>query len=267
MNYKILVTGENRRAAAEIESTLPESYAVKKCSVSNYELSCALKSFNPGVVVICLGGDSVEMMLYNHMLCETPEYKNTQIIIVGSIEVISKMKSFAKREDIVYVYAPYKIEDIIENIKSLYEIIEELEREEQERQNALNSHTEVFDNEDKKLILVIDDDIRTLKNIKNLLSGVYQVAVATCGSVAIKFLEKHKCDIILLDYVMPEEDGPEVLRKIRKMPDLVDVPVIFLTGVKDSDMIKKCLSLKPQGYLLKPVNSTVLHKRIEELLE
>lgn len=118
-----------------------------------------------------------------------------------------------------------------------------------------------------KHILVIDDDPLMLKVIKDYLHDQYDVATAKGGKIAYKFLEKKHTDLILLDYEMPDEDGPTVYQKIREMPNLQDVPILFLTGVSDKSRIMSVLALKPQGYLLKPIDYETLISTITPILK
>ena len=69
--------------------------------------------------------------------------------------------------------------------------------------------------------------------------------------------------MILLDYEMPVEKGPQVLENIRKMDKYKDTPVMFLTGISDRDKIREALALKPQGYLLKPIDKEKLLSAIQ----
>ncbi|MGN1165974.1 MAG: response regulator [Lachnospiraceae bacterium] len=119
---------------------------------------------------------------------------------------------------------------------------------------------------EKLRILIIDDDVRMIKVLKRHLEDNYQVATAVSGKVALRYLETKSTDLILLDYVMPEMDGPQVLAEIRKNPAMADVPVLFLTGAAEKSKIQKALSLKPQGYLLKPIDREKLIEKIESVL-
>ena len=92
-----------------------------------------------------------------------------------------------------------------------------------------------------------------LKLLKEHLHDEYDIATAISGKIAMKFLERKRTDLILLDYEMPVENGPAVLEKLRANEATKDLPVIFLTGVSDREKIQEALVLKPQGYLLKPV--------------
>jgi len=118
----------------------------------------------------------------------------------------------------------------------------------------------------KKHILVIDDDPLMLKVIKDHLHDEYDVASAKGGSTAYKFLEKKSTDLILLDYEMPDENGPMVFEKIRKMPNGASVPIIFLTGVSDRERIAEVLKLRPAGYVLKPVDRDILVRSVKKAL-
>ena len=118
----------------------------------------------------------------------------------------------------------------------------------------------------RKHILVIDDDPLMLKVIKDYLHENYEVAAAKSGSVAYKFLEKKSTDLILLDYEMPDEKGPDVLKKIREIPGRASIPVIFLTGVKDKERLVEIVKVKPQGYLNKPVERQALYDMIAKVM-
>lgn len=118
----------------------------------------------------------------------------------------------------------------------------------------------------KKQILIIDDAPAMLKMLKHILDDKYDVATAVSGKLARRYLSRKTVDLILLDYDMPEEDGPTVLRSLRETPACADIPVIFLTGVNDVSKIQRALSLKPQGYLLKPIEREKLLTSIEDVL-
>lgn len=122
------------------------------------------------------------------------------------------------------------------------------------------------DTSKRKHILVVDDDFRMLKLVKRYLEDSYDVATAINGKVALKFLQTKMTNLILLDYEMPEENGPAVLEKLRANPITNSIPVIFLTGINDSKKIRQVLSLKPQGYLLKPIEHDKLINEIQKVI-
>lgn len=79
-------------------------------------------------------------------------------------------------------------------------------------------------------------------------------------------MENKHTDLVLLDYEMPGENGPAVLEKLRANNATKDIPVIFLTGITEREKITKALVMKPQGYLLKPVEHEKLISVIEKTL-
>lgn len=115
-------------------------------------------------------------------------------------------------------------------------------------------------------ILVVDDDPLMLKMLKEHLHDDYDVATAVSGKIALKFLERKTTNLILLDYEMPGETGPEVLEKLRANEATKDLPVIFLTGVSDREKIQEALVLRPQSYLLKPIDREKLLESIHKVI-
>lgn len=119
---------------------------------------------------------------------------------------------------------------------------------------------------EKKHILVVDDDRNILRMLKAALENKYEVTTMASGRMAEKYLKTRYADLILLDYHMPQENGAEVLKKIRSNPRLADIPVIFLTGVSEADKVQEVVSMNLQGYLLKPINMDRLFIMIRSLI-
>ena len=110
----------------------------------------------------------------------------------------------------------------------------------------------------RKHILIIDDDLNTLKTLRYYLQDAYKVTVVNSGKVAVDFLLKYTPDLILLDYMMPIFNGAAVLKIIKSREATRDIPVYFLTGQTDRSTVMECLSLKPAGYIIKPVAKDAL---------
>lgn len=116
----------------------------------------------------------------------------------------------------------------------------------------------------RKHILIIDDDLNTLKTLRYYLQDTYKVTVINSGKVAVDFLLKYMPDLILLDYLMPMFNGAAVLKIIKSREATKDIPVYFLTGQTDRETVIECLSLKPAGYIIKPVAKDALLAKMEE---
>ncbi len=122
------------------------------------------------------------------------------------------------------------------------------------------------DRSDRKHILIIDDDVSALKTLRYHLQDTYRVSVVNSGKAALDFLLKHKPDLILLDYVMPQCNGTEVLKAIKSREDTKDIPVFFLTGKSDMSTVTECLALNPAGYIVKPISKEALLGKLESVL-
>lgn len=124
------------------------------------------------------------------------------------------------------------------------------------------SHLETGEN--KRMILIVDDDPTYMGVIRDWLRDTYRVAMTNSGMQAIKWLSINKADLILLDYEMPVTSGPQVLEMLRSDPDTSDVPVFFLTGKNDRDSVVQVMGLKPQNYLLKSIGKEELKKELHK---
>ncbi len=112
-------------------------------------------------------------------------------------------------------------------------------------------------------ILIVDDTPEQIEMAMVVLkSHNYKVRVATKGLTALRALEKHKPDLILLDIFMPEINGFELCRIIKESDEYKNIPVIFLTSSGDEDSIKNGFEAGAQDYVTKPFNPTELLARV-----
>ncbi len=116
-------------------------------------------------------------------------------------------------------------------------------------------------------VLVVDDDpINRALLAKSLEREGHEHAMAEHGREALEKLRGEAFDIVLLDVVMPELDGYEVLRRIEDDPDLRHVPVIMISAVEDLDSVVRCIELGADDYLPKPFDPVLLRARINGCL-
>lgn len=121
----------------------------------------------------------------------------------------------------------------------------------------------------KPTILLIDDDPDFVEATCTVLeSGPYEVLVAYSGAEGLSMARKTRPDVIILDVIMPVEDGFQTLEKLRADPALADIPVMMLTSLPNG------LSMSPvseantvDDYVDKPIGPAVLLQRVKKLLE
>ena len=118
----------------------------------------------------------------------------------------------------------------------------------------------------RKCILAVDDAAIILQRIKDDLGKDYQVVKVNSGSRALRYLEKEKPDLILLDIRMAPKDGFQTLREIRAMEDRADIPVVMLTGLEDKRYVMEGIKLGICDYILKPFTPDDLLDRIYRIL-
>ena len=120
-------------------------------------------------------------------------------------------------------------------------------------------------NDNKKVILAVDDAPENLDIVKGLLSSHYTVRAAVNGQMALKIAEKTSPDLILLDIRMPGMDGYEVCRKLKADDATAGIPVIFLTG--EADVSSEVAAVGGEGYITKPIEPDALLDRIRDCLK
>ena len=121
------------------------------------------------------------------------------------------------------------------------------------------------EDENKKVILAVDDTPENLDVVKGLLSPHYTVKAAVNGQMALKIAEKQSPDLILLDIRMPGMDGYEVCRQLKADEATAGIPVIFLTG--ESDVDSEVAAVGGVGYITKPIEPDALLARVEDCLK
>ena len=116
-------------------------------------------------------------------------------------------------------------------------------------------------------ILVVDDDKQIVRLVKAYLeqSG-FQVFTAYDGSIALHVIRRERPDLVVLDLMLPDQDGWDITRTIRADPNLADTPIIMLTArIEDADKIVG-LELGADDYITKPFNPREVVARVRAVL-
>lgn len=117
-------------------------------------------------------------------------------------------------------------------------------------------------------VLVVDDnqmnrDVLT----RHLKRQGYAVAEAANGRQALEMVSKHSFDLVLLDIMMPEVDGYQVLRRLKSHDSWRDIPVIMISALDEMDSVVRCIEMGAEDYLPKPFNPVLLRARTNACLE
>lgn len=306
MKYKALVSGRNNSIIDDFFVHMDDDFEVISTSTRFGDIIRHIKYFNPDVFIYCLGGESQDSLRQMNNIKHTLMQTRIPFILVGAKDECDEFEKFAVNVSDMTLVKPYTANSIREKIvkfmddrqeyvQAYRDKLEEQEIKEKAPETAdIDSLKEALSSlgaalsptvetpepaqnidskaaseaepAERKHILVVDDDPVMLKMLKEQLHDDYDVATAISGKIAMKFLERKKTDLILLDYEMPEESGPVVMEKIRAKESMKDVPIVFLTGVSEREKITEALALKPQSYLLKPIDREKLLKVITDVV-
>jgi len=119
----------------------------------------------------------------------------------------------------------------------------------------------------KNSVLIIDDETANIIALTNILSPEYETYAAKNGSDAIMLAKEHLPDLILLDILMPEMDGYEVISILKGSEDTRSIPVIFLSGLGNSEAEEKGLILGASDYITKPFHSSIVKLRVQNQIQ
>lgn len=249
MNNNIAFIAEENGTNNEVFQLLNWRFHVCYCGQLDNISHEELRELSPNIVVVGMVGSSTDYSeLFTYLSEECPD-----------ISVVS-ISSRADSEAYEKYYETKQFHRIIRPIlgKQVLEVCREI---------LLGKVSiEESDKDEKKHILVVDDNAMILRNIKRVLEERYTVAVAASGMQAFVSIRKKMPDLILLDYEMPQMNGKEVFKKLQTNDDLKEIPVVFLTSVDAKEIVMELLALKPAGYILKPVDTQMLLDKLEGIL-
>ncbi len=117
-------------------------------------------------------------------------------------------------------------------------------------------------------LLVVDDNESNRDILTHYLwQRGYAVAVAGDGRQALEMLGAHSFDLVLLDVLMPEMDGYQVLQRLKSDDRWRDIPVIMISALDEIDSVVRCIEMGAEDYLPKPFDPVLLNARISASLE
>jgi CheY-like chemotaxis protein len=119
-----------------------------------------------------------------------------------------------------------------------------------------------------KRILIVDDEQDILDSVKSLVETMgYEAEIVNNGIKALEILKKEKFDLVLLDILMPEMSGREVLEKLREDSKLKNQKVAFMTVVQlGREGVNEVKKLKPVEYFEKPIDVNDFKPRLKKIL-
>ena len=188
-----------------------------------------------------------------------PAMRDLPIIIYTGKELTSaeetKLRKFAETIIVKDVKSPERLLD--ETALFLHRVEAKLPEQKRRMLERLHNADAVFAG---KCVLIVDDDVRNIFSLTSMLENHgMQVSFAENGRDAVSLLrERQDFDLVLMDIMMPEMDGYETTRAIRKIPALKSLPIIALTAKAMKGDREKTIAAGASDYITKPVDTDQL---------
>ena len=124
-------------------------------------------------------------------------------------------------------------------------------------------------NKKEAKILIVDDIEDNRYTLERSLKrdGFENISLAECGKEALDLANKSKFDLILLDLMMPDISGLEVLKQLKGNPLQRNIPVIMVTASDEVDTAAECIKNGADDFVTKPFNRTLLRARVDASLD
>jgi adenylate cyclase len=200
-------------------------------------------------------------------LLQAAETLETQLASPGAASQHDQMNTLAA----IRGYAEMLQEDLGTSAVDLVETLEQLlqavhsAHDGVEHQPTVQGHSIAAE---PGFILAVDDLQENRELVARYLSrSGHLVVTAASGAEALQTLAETDVDVVLLDLMMPDMDGREVLRRIKEHPEWRATPVIVISGSQDMDGIIACIEAGADDYLFKPFNPVLLQARIKAGIE
>lgn len=253
---KIVYISDGSKLGVDIREQLTQSFEVIPCSFDLDTVVDCIQQVRPLLVVVFVKNLPYEAEHQLHLLLGS---QTVAFVLIGSR---AECHDFFGQGNIKkYIITPLLLKDLVMQVEDAADL---------EAQRPLRNRDIIQEEEvmaEQKHILLVDDDVVALRTITNYIKDYFRVSVAKSGTAAISFLAKEIPDLILLDYEMPVCNGVQTLQMIRAEEAYKNIPVFFLTGVSDAQMVKAAVDLKPEGYILKSISQGALISKIREFFE
>ena len=234
--------------------TLGYGVTTSKTGSKALELLKANK-FNLVLLDIMLPDINGDILL--HKIKIDPALNNTQVIMVTANSDREMVLKCIDAGAIDYLIKPFSMPIVKTRI---WRCLKNAKTE-----SKLNTTSSPFEN--SKILLIDDQELNRDILAHRLKKSGYQISSFTNGQEALEALKHERFDLVLLDIMMPDISGIDVLKKIRKLDANNDTPVIMITALDDTEIINECMEVGADDYILKPFNTTLLKLRISSCLQ
>ena len=207
-------------------------------------------------------------------LKENPNTKDIPIILITALEdPEDKVKGLECGAD-EFLNKPVNTAELKARVKSLLRLrlYKDQLKSRKQSQQMLTETKDIEDQSEKRVnlptILLVEDDEKDVRLIQNYLQGeTYRMTVANSGEEALSFVLRQKIDLILLDILLPNMDGFEVVSRLKESETAKNIQIVAITNLQDIQSKIKGIELGADDYLIKPINKHELKARVRALIK
>ncbi len=241
-----------------------------KLSAEGYEVLSAYggeeavkiaREADPDIILLDIMMPGMDGYEVTRVLKNDPKTSFIPIVLVTALKgVDDKVKGLDAGADDFLTKPPNQTE-LLARVRSLIKLkkLQEAAANRRPRHEA----DEVGDEEEEcGTILIVDDDVKTAGLWSRLLSNSYECILAKTGEEALDFFEQAVPDLVLLDLLLPDMHGLDILKRIKKNPELEESSVIIVSSLSDLETRVKGIDLGSDDYLVKPINALEMHARV-----
>jgi two-component system cell cycle response regulator len=271
---RILIVDDEPVNIKVLEAKLPSlEYEVIRASSGNEALKKVADTL-PEVILLDIMMPEMDGFEVTRRLKTDPKTSHIPIIIITALtETKDKLKALeAGAEE--FISKPVNTTELRARIKSMLRLgqyREQLDIRSQLKESFACSDAReepVRGATDAPLVLLVEDNARDIKLIQSHLHGLpYRVTVAASGEEALLRVEREKIDLVLLDILLPGQDGFEVCQSIRNMEQARNIQIVIITCLNDLENRLRGIELGADDFLVKPINARELTGRINILLK
>ncbi len=251
---KVFIVEENLKHAQALAFFLETNSIVSEIKNSVEESVDALNNKDVDCVILNTGSQMQQLNETLEQIKQKPEFENIPVIIFTgkSLSHAEEMR-MKQHADSIVIKTAHSYQRILDEVSLFLHLVEEGKNQSKiPRYKKMGELNEVLKN---KTVLIADDDVRNIYSLTRSLEhyGMHIVS-AIDGKDALKQLDDNKVDIILMDMMMPEMDGYESIKHIRKNKKYKNLPVIAVTAKAMTGDREKCISAGASDYITKPVD-------------
>lgn len=223
----------------------------------------------PDVILLDIMMPGMDGYEVTRRLKEDPETRIIPVVLVTALEAVEdKVRGLDAGAD-EFLSKPVNQAELLTRVRSLAKL-KRLQDELRSRSEAAGTEgigPEEAARPDKETVLIVEDDLRAARMYSTVISAAgYDTMVAMDAEGAMGILKDTRPGVILLDIMLPDTDGLELLGRLKAEPDTDDIPVIMITALSDLETKVKGIETGADDYLVKPIDSQELIARVRASL-